>query len=171
MDSHLQASAGNPAQPLTARTDLRVLGYLGRALSMELSAVQLYATQARLVSTWGLTEPAERLRKEADEEMGHADRIIARMLGHGAAPNASSLRPVKLGRDLRELLLHDQLFENELVQLYSDAVQHCARAGLHDDKMFFQGLLEEEQHHARELGEWLNELGWVEPSNPRGRWR
>ncbi|MEJ2509050.1 MAG: bacterioferritin, partial [Gammaproteobacteria bacterium] len=38
--------------------DQRVLGYLGRALSLELSAVQQYSTQARLVAAWGLNEPA-----------------------------------------------------------------------------------------------------------------
>ena len=59
---------------LYARADLRVLGYLGRALSLEFSAVQLYSTQARLVATWGLAEPAERLKNESREEMEHADR-------------------------------------------------------------------------------------------------
>ena len=64
----------------SSRTDHQVQGYLGRALSLELSAVQLYATQARLVETWGLIGPAEKLRAESREELGHADRIIARML-------------------------------------------------------------------------------------------
>ena len=143
----------------SSRTDTRVLGYLGRALSLELSGVQLYATQARLVETWGLNGPAEKLRAESREELGHADRIIARMLGHGVAPNASQLRPVKLGRDLAELLLIDQAFEQDLIRLYSDAVRHCARAGLRDDRMFFEGLLQEEQEHACALAAWLAELG------------
>ena len=50
---------------LSTSADLHVLGYLGRALSLELSAVQLYSTQARLAETWGLTEVAEELSKEA----------------------------------------------------------------------------------------------------------
>jgi bacterioferritin (cytochrome b1) len=39
-----------------APTHPRVLGYLGRALSLELSAVQQYMTQASLVELWGLAE-------------------------------------------------------------------------------------------------------------------
>ena len=39
--------------------DQRVLGYLGRALSLELSAVQLYTAQARLAESW----PTERFRR------------------------------------------------------------------------------------------------------------
>jgi len=138
--------------------DERVLGYLGRALSMELSAVQLYTTQARLVTSWGLDEPAKRFRHEAHEEMGHVERIISRMLALGVAPNASQLRPVKLGRDLRDLLEYDQAFEDELVSLYADAATHCARSANHEGRLFFGELLEEERRHSRELAHWLAEL-------------
>lgn len=138
--------------------DARVRGYLGRALSLELSAVQLYSTQARLVATWGLDEPAMRLRQEAEEEMQHADRIISRMLALGLAPGASQLMPVKLGRNLESLLRVDQGFEQELVNLYGAAVQHCTQIGDHDNRLFFQKLLEEEQTHGRELSKWIAEL-------------
>ncbi|MCP5298204.1 MAG: bacterioferritin [Chromatiaceae bacterium] len=143
---------------LAPRSDHRILGYLGRALSLELSAVQMYSTQARLVASWGLDEPSQRLRNEAHEEMQHVERIIARMLALGVAPNASQLRPVSLGADLQTLLQADRAFESELVQLYSDAAAHSARNGSPDDRVFFQGLLEEEQAHERELNEWMRSL-------------
>ncbi|MGD8937547.1 MAG: ferritin-like domain-containing protein [Thiogranum sp.] len=140
------------------RTDERILGYLGRALSLELSAVQMYSTQARLVATWGLDEPARRLRKEAHEEMAHVERIIARMLALGAAPGGSQLRPVRLGSDLTSLLQAGFAFEKEVVQLYADAAAHGARIGSHDDRVFFQALFAEEQEHAQELLQWMQEL-------------
>lgn len=143
---------------LYANADQRVLGYLGRALSLELSAVQLYSTQARLVATWGLAEAAKRLSNEASEEMAHADRIIGRMLALGVAPNASQLRPPKLGRSLQELLQHNHAFESELIRLYSEATQHCARNGDHDNRLFFEELLGEEQSHGAEFAQWLKEL-------------
>ena len=86
-----------------SNADQTVLGYLGRALSLELSAVQLYSTQAQLVDKWGLTEVAEKFRAESIEEMGHAERIIGRMLALGVAPNASQLRPVALGQSLQHV--------------------------------------------------------------------
>ena len=141
-----------------AKADQRVLGYLGRALSLELSAVQLYSTQARLVATWGLAEAAKRLSTEASEEMAHADRIIGRMLALGVAPNASQLRPPKLGGSLQELLQHNHAFENELIRLYTEATQHCARNGDHDNRLFFEELLAEEQGHASELAKWLQDV-------------
>lgn len=141
-----------------SQTDPRILGYLGRALSLELSAVQMYSTQARLVATWGLEEPARKFREESLEEMQHAERIIARMLALGAAPNASQLRPAAVGPNLLTLLQADYEFELELVQLYTDAATYSAGTHSVEDRTFFQALLEEEQGHARELTRWLAEL-------------
>jgi bacterioferritin len=142
----------------TACTDQRFLCYLDRALTLELSAVQRYSTQANLARQWGLEEPAERLRGEALEEMQHVERIIARMLSLGAAPNASQVRPSKLGPDLLSLLRTDQECEMELIQLYLDASRHGDRVGADDDRRFFQDLLEEEQAHARDLAQWIAQV-------------
>ena len=139
-------------------TDERVLGYLGRALSLELSAVQLYSTQSMLVSSWGLTDVAEKFRAESREEMGHAERIISRMLALGVAPNASQLRPVKLGQNLYELLEHDYAFENELISLYDDATRYCSSISDYDNRLFFEALLNEEKEHAADLTKWIQEL-------------
>ncbi len=144
---------------LTASADQRVLGFLGRALSLELSAVQLYTTQAKLVDTWGLDEVAEKFRAEAHEELGHAERIISRMLALGVAPNASQLRPVKLGQNLQQLLEHDYAFEMGLVTLYEEAARHCSRVGDRDNRLLFETLLAEEKEHAQALTKWLQELG------------
>ncbi|HKJ08828.1 MAG TPA: ferritin-like domain-containing protein, partial [Gammaproteobacteria bacterium] len=104
------------------------------------------------------------------EEMGHVDRVISRMLALGVAPNASQLRPVKLGKDLQALLRQDQVLEHELVSLYEDATRYCARQGDHDNRLFFGALLEEEKAHGRDLARWLAELGVSEdpaPARPR----
>ena len=138
--------------------DERVLGYLGRALSLELSAVQLYSTQAMLVASWGLTEVAEKFRAESKEEMGHAERIISRMLALGVAPNASQLRPVTLGPTLLDLLKYDLAFERDLVSLYEAASLHCAQSGDKDSRLFFEALLSEERTHEKDLLQWIEKL-------------
>ena len=150
---------------LYATTDQQVLGFLGRALSLEMTAVQQYATQAKLVSVWGLAEDANKLQQESLEEMGHVERIISRMLALGAAPNASMLRPVKLGSNLRELLIEDAVLERDLVELYSQAAHHCARNADHDSRKFFEGLLKEEQAHDNALAEWIKILETPETSD------
>lgn len=143
---------------LYTSADQWVLGYLGRALSLELTAVQQYATQSRLVASWGLTEDANKLQQESIEEMQHVERIITRMLALGSAPNASMLRPVGLGQNLRELLLQDVVLERDLINLYSQAAQYCARNGDHDNRKFFETLLEEERSHDIALAHWIAAL-------------
>lgn len=147
---------------LPVNVDQRVLGYLGRALSLELSAVQLYSTQAKLVEAWGLAEVARKLSAESGEELAHAERIISRMLALGVAPNASQLRPVKLGRNLQELLLANHAFELDVVSLYEAAARHSARVGDHDSRLFFEALHAEEKSHVRHMLDWLHELQDVE---------
>jgi bacterioferritin len=139
----------------------RTLGYLGRALSLEYSAVQQYMTQAALCEAWGLREAADRFRRETVEEMQHAERLIKRMLGLGAAPNASQLRPAGVARGLVDLLLQDAALEAEIVALYDEATRFCQRIGDHENAELFGGLLRDEIHHAGEIEQWLESLGVV----------
>ncbi len=141
-----------------AQADQKVLGYLGRALSMELSAVQMYSTQARLVASWGLSEAAARLRNESEEELEHVSRIIECMLSTGLAPGASQLRPVRLASDLSAILQINQQFEDEVIELYRSAAKHCARIGDRDHHAFFEGLLDDERFHHEELLSWQASL-------------
>jgi bacterioferritin len=137
----------------------RVLGYLGRALSLELSAVQQYMTQASLVELWGDTESAARFRHETVEEMQHAERIVQRMLALGVAPAASQLRPVSHAADLAGLLRLNQALETDLINHYAEAVRFCVLVGDSDNEAFFRGLWGDEQHHGEDLGAWLRSLG------------
>lgn len=137
----------------------RTLGYLGRALSLELSAVQQYMTQATLAEAWGLADAANRFRRETVEEMQHAERIIQRMLSLGVAPNRSQLQPAGAASDLVGLLLQDAALEKELVALYAEATQFCNRIDDHANGEFFASLWHEEAHHGEEIDAWLTELG------------
>ena len=135
-----------------------VLGYLGRALSLELSAVQQYSTHAQLAQMWGFKDFAVKLRDESRGEMEHVERIIARMLSLGGVPNASMLRPVQVGSNLAELLLKNHQLEHQLVALYSDAAGFCARHADNDNRLFFATLLAEEQSHGEQLEQWLQQV-------------
>jgi bacterioferritin len=137
----------------------RVLGYLGRALSLELSAVQQYMTQASLVGLWGDAVAAERFRHETVEEMQHAEKIVQHMLAVGVAPAASQLRAVTHAPDLIGLLRHNALLENDLISLYAEASRFCVLIADVTNEAFFRELLNDEQHHGAELSTWLQSLG------------
>jgi len=140
------------------RVDAGVLGYLGRALSLEMSAVQQFLTLSRLLRLRGFDDIASHFQKEANEELGHADRIIGRMLVLGVAPNMTHLRPARLGESLPELMASAELLENDIVSLYQQAVVHCQSIKDFDSHLFFDTLLKEEQQHASSYADWKQKL-------------
>lgn len=138
--------------------DPAIPGYLGRALSLELSAVQQFLALAKLLEMRGMTEAGGKFRHEAQEELEHAQRIIGRMLALGFAPNASHLRPTRLQGSLPQLMEHVAAMEREIVEFYARAVSHCRRAQDHENRIFFEALLIEEQQHASGIDHWRNEI-------------
>jgi len=144
----------------------RVLGYLGRALSLELTAVQQYLTQATLTEAWGDEDAARRFRQEMLEEMGHAETLVRHMLSLEVAPAASQLRPAAHGPDLASLLRHDLALEDDLVNLYAEASRFCLLHGDTGNEQLFQRLLDDEQHHAEELAAWLGSLNRAAVTSP-----
>lgn len=137
----------------------RVLGYLGRALSLELTAVQQYMTQASLLEIWGNAEAAKRFREETVEELRHAEKLVQRMLSLGVAPAASQLQPVAHAPDLPGLLRHNSAMEAELINHYAEAVRFCVQIGDGENEACFRELWRDEQSHGEELAIWLRQLG------------
>lgn len=140
------------------KKDPNVLGFLGRALSLEMTAVQQYLTLSRLLQLRGFAEIAQTFQQEAQEEMGHVERIISRMLVLGVAPSATQLRPPVLGDSLPVLIANTQRFEEEIVSFYQQAVSYCNRMDDFDNRLFFEKLLQEEKQHAHTLGSWQSDL-------------
>lgn len=143
-----------PAPPAHSR----VLADLGRALSLELSAVQHYLTLAVLLDAWGDSTSADRFRRETVEEMQHAERLVKRMVSLGVAPGASALQPARHASDLAGLLRLSLALEEELIAHYGEAVALCQRLGDTDNQAFFQELWLEEQQHGDALDTWLSNL-------------
>ena len=148
-----------------------VAGYLGRALSLELSMVQQYLAHARLASHWGLDRAAGWLKEEAQGEMEHADRISGRMLALGMVPGGSVLRPVAPVQDFGALLRSNRDREQEIVAFYEAAVAYCRQLGDADGGAFFQELLTEERHHLLEVEGWVEAHSGNEAPAQTGRSR
>ena len=106
---------------MNMHSDPRISGYLTRALSHEMGAVQQYLMQATLAGLWGMPELSARLHKDSGEELGHVGQIMQRMLELGIACNATQLAPVRPGRSVQEMLLIDREIELEVIHLYEEA--------------------------------------------------
>lgn len=136
----------------------RLAGYLTQALDHELSVVQQYLTQSCLCRLWREDGLADYFRREADEEQGHAGKLICHLLGLGLAPNGTRLKPVRPGRDLREMLWLDRQWELDAVRLYQDALHYAERCRDGAAAALFAELLADEVGHLAELDRMLGEL-------------
>lgn len=137
--------------------DPRTLGWLNRALAHELGAVQQYLAQSVLARCWGEQSLADDLRREASEELGHAERLMERLILMGVAPNASGLAPARLGRDVNQLLLANRQMELDAVHLYQDAFSHASRVRDGEVAALMRSILEEEKSHLANLDHMIME--------------
>jgi bacterioferritin len=131
--------------------DPRTLGWLARALTHEMSAVQQYLAQSVLARLWGDADLADHLRHEAIEELGHAERLMERLILLGVAPSAGNLPPARLGRSVEALLASDRTLEVDAVRLYQEALAHARRMRDADSAALLEDILGEELAHVREL--------------------
>jgi len=139
--------------------DPRTLGWLSRALTHEMSAVQQYLAQSVLARLWGDEALSSKLRSEAVEELGHAERLMERLIAVGVAPSAGNLSPSRLGRSVDELLAADRELEVEAVRLYQEAVAHAQRMRDSDSAALLTEILAEEMEHVQEIDSLRNASG------------
>jgi len=131
--------------------DPRTLGWLSRALTHEMAAVQQYLAQSVLARLWGDYALSSQLRREAVEELQHAERLMERLIVLGIAPSAGNLPPARLGRTVDEMVAADRVLEVDAVRLYEQAVTHAERMRDADSAALLKGILAEEIAHVREL--------------------
>ena len=138
--------------------DPRISGYLSRALSHEMAAVQQYLLQAKLTSMWGLSTQSAKLRLDVSEELVHAERLMERMLILGIPCNATQLPPIRPGRTLEEMLQIDRLLEIEAIRLYEEAANYCGRRQDVETQALMLDILKDEIGHLQDLDEQLATL-------------
>ena len=138
--------------------DTRTSGFLSRALSHEMAAVQQYLLQAKLTGMWGLSAQSAKFRLDVSEELVHAERLMERMLILGIPCNATQLPPIRSGRTLKEMLQIDRLLEIEAIHLYEEAAKYCGRRQDMETQTLMLDILKDELGHLKELDQQLSTL-------------
>ena len=105
-----------------------------------------------------LSEHSKRFRGDAEEELGHAQQLIERMLVLGISSKATQLQSIRTGRTLEEMLLIDRELEIEVIHLYEEATRYCARMRDSETQALFARLLQDELGHLRDLDQMLTEI-------------
>ncbi len=130
------------------RGNEKVIARLNEALFLELGAVNQYWLHYRLLDDMGFTKLAAKERRESIEEMGHADRLIARIIFLEGHPNLQTLAPLRIGQNLREILEADLSGEYEAIKSYSLSREICMQERDYVSMQLFDELLKDEEGHA-----------------------
>jgi len=127
--------------------DAKVIDYLNRGLRSELTAVNQYWLHYRMLDNWGYKDLAKKWRKEAIEEMNHADKFVTRILFLEGAPNMHASEPLRVGQDVKEVLECDLAAEVEARALYQEAASYCHSVKDYPSRDLFEELMEDEEGH------------------------
>ena len=131
--------------------DTRVIDFLNRVLTNELTAINQYFLHARMFRHWGLKKLDEYEYHESVDEMKHADKLINRILFLEGLPNLQQLNKLYVGEDVPDAIKCDLRLELEAIPLLREAIAHCESVSDYVTRELFEDILESEEEHV----DWL----------------
>lgn len=124
-----------------------VLKYLQETLTAELTAINQYFLHAEMMENWGYERLGKITKKESIEEMIHAEKLLHRMLYLDGSPNMGTLFPLRIGKNVKEMLENDLALELEAIPRLNKAVAASIEAGDNGSRELFEKILIDEEHH------------------------
>jgi bacterioferritin len=128
-----------------------IIELLNEVLTAELTAVNTYWGHSRIQKNWGYEHLAEHNKKEAIDEMRHADEVIERILYLDGMPNLQRLGSVRLGESVTEQMQIDLEMEREAVQRFNDGIAKATALGDNGTRELLEEMLTSEEEHV----DWL----------------
>lgn len=103
--------------------DPEIIDCLKKLLTGELTAMDVYFVQSRMLDDWGYGKLRDRLAHEFDDEKAHADALIQRILFLGGVPDMAARLPFKVGDTPREMFEVDVALEYDVAKHLNDAIK------------------------------------------------
>ena len=75
-----------------------------------------------MCDNWGLERLGKKIYAESIDEMKHADQLIERVLYLDGLPNVQRLGRVRIGEDVREVIVSDMALEQEAIPRLNAAI-------------------------------------------------
>lgn len=100
----------------------RLLEVLNTLLADELTAINQYMVHSEMCENWGYTKLHLAIRKQAMDEMHHAEWLIERIIFFEGIPTVSRLNTVRIGKTVLEMIMNDSADEEGAVRSYNSAI-------------------------------------------------
>lgn len=127
--------------------DQKVIEYLNKGLTHELTAINQYFLHAKMLDDWGVKALGKHEYQESIEEMGHAEKFIDRILLLEGLPNLQELHKLRIGENVKEILECDLAAEYEACNLYREAAAYCDSVKDYVSRDLFIEILSGEEEH------------------------
>jgi bacterioferritin len=121
----------------------KVIAYLNKQLTAELSAADQYFVHSRMYEDWGLDKLFERLKHEATEELEHAAALIQRILFLEGTPDVASREALKVGSNVPEMLKNDLQSEYHVGAMLKEGIALCETENDYESREILEQLLED----------------------------
>jgi len=101
----------------------KLIAALNSLLADELTAINQYMVHSEMCANWGYNKLHIDIRKQAMDEMHHAEWLIERIIFFDGAPTVSKLNTIKIGKTVPEIINNDNIDELDAVKAYNDAIK------------------------------------------------
>jgi bacterioferritin len=101
----------------------KLLTVFNSLLAHELTVINQYMVHSEMCANWGYSKLHAAIRKQALDEMLHAEWLIERIIFFEGSPTVSKLNPIKIGKTVSEIISNDDDSELEVVRSYNDAIK------------------------------------------------
>lgn len=129
----------------------KLIEALNEVLTAELTSINQYFIHAKMCENWGYHRLEEANRKEATDEMKHADEVIERILFLEGVPNMQRLGKVNVGETVPEQLKLDHALEVEAVKRLNKAIELAVEAHDNGTRELLEDILTSEEEHVNWL--------------------
>jgi len=120
---------------------------LNSLLADELTVVNQYMVQSEMCANWGYSKLHMAIRKQAKDEMLHAEWLIERIIFFEGSPKVSNLNPMKIGKTVSEIISNDDDTELKVVSEYNDAIKLALEVGDQGTVDLLTKILKMEEGH------------------------
>ena len=140
------------------RGNNEVIELLNEVLTAELTAINQYFVDARMLDNWGYKRLGHHFYEESIDEMKDADKLIQRILYLDGTPNLQRLGPVRVGETPLEKIQLGLEGEAEAIARLNRGIALCMQHGDHGTRELLDDILQGEEHSA----DWLEtQLGLI----------
>jgi bacterioferritin len=135
-----------------------ILELLNEALSEELTAINQYFLHTEMCENWGYKKQSAASKKQAMDEMKHAEALIERILFLEGRPNMSKYQTLTIGQTVPDMIANDLKLEVGAVALYNKIIEVAAKKNDQGTAELLKKILKEEEGHVDGLEEMQDEI-------------